>query len=216
MLVDLTQLVHKEMTVWTNYPKPEMTVMKTYEKDGCYSDKICVAIHVGTHVDVPIHFIEGTASVEEIPVGTFFGDALVLDVPVSSPDHKLNMEQFSAAIKRFGSPSVKGTTLLFATGWDRHLGNEEVYLRSCPGFSKELADHLVSLDIKAVGLDTPSLDYYKSPDYVGHKTLLGAGLVGYENLQGISKLAGKKIRFYGLPLKLKGASGSPVRAVAEL
>jgi kynurenine formamidase len=216
LYVDLTQLVHREMIVWTNYPKPDMTVMKTYEKDGCFSDKICVAIHVGTHVDVPIHFIEGAASVEEMPVETFIGDAWVLDVPVLNPDHALDMDDFAPAAKRLGSPDLKGTTLLFSTGWDRHLGNEEMYLRSCPGFSKELADHLVSLDIKAVGLDTPSLDCYKTPDYQGHKTLLGAGLVGYENLQGVSKISGRKVRFYALPLKLKGGSGSPIRAVAEV
>ena len=215
MYVDLTQLLHKDMIVWTNYPKPELSAMRTFEKEGYFSDKICVAIHTGTHVDVPIHFVPGAASVDQVPVGTFVGDALVLDVSVSSPDYQINTDDLAKALKEFGNVGVKNTTLLFATGWDQHLGNEEMYTRSCPGFSKELAEHLLSLDVKAVGLDTPSLDYYKSPDFAAHRTLLAAGMVGYENLQGISKLAGKKIRLYALPLKIKGASGSPVRAIAE-
>jgi len=215
MYLDLSQLIHKDMLVWTNNPKPELSVFKTFEKDGVLSDKLCVAIHTGTHVDVPIHFVPGTASVEQVPIETFIGDALVLDVPVSSPDYQLNKEDFTRAMKKFGNVSLKGMTLLFATGWDRHLANEEMYLRSCAGIGRELADHLVSLDVKAVGLDTPSLDYYKSPDYSTHRILLGAGMVGYENLLGITKLVDKKIKFYALPMKLKGATGSPVRAIAE-
>jgi len=216
MYVDLSQLIHRDMLVWTNYPKPEFSEMKTFEKDGYFSDKMCIAIHIGTHVDVPIHYVEGTASVEQIPIEKFFGDALVLDVPITEPDHPINREDFANGLKRFGNPDVRGLTLLFATGWDRHLADEEMYLRSCPGFSKELADELVSLGVKAVGLDTPSLDIYKTTDSMGHRTLLKGGLVGFENLAGISRLAGRKIRFYGLPLRLKGASGSPVRAIAEL
>ena len=215
MYADLSQLIHKDMLVWTNYPKPEMSDMKTFAKDGYFSDKVCMAIHIGTHVDVPIHFAPGKASVEQVPIGTFFGEAFVLDVPVSKADHQLNNDDFSSALKKLGNPSVKGSILLFATGWDRHLPDEELYLRSCPGFSKELANNLLSLGVKAVGLDTPSLDYYKSPDFGSHKILLGGGLVGFENLKGLSPLANKKVRFYGLPLYLKGASGSPIRALAE-
>jgi kynurenine formamidase len=216
LYVDLSQLIHKDMLVWTNYPQPEFSDMKTFAKDGYFSDKMCIAIHVGTHVDVPIHYVEGTASVEQMPVDTFVGDAFVLDVPVMDPDHAINSEEFDRALKALGRPGLKGATLLFATGWDKHLPDKETYLRSCPGFSKELADHLVSLGVKAVGLDTPSLDIYKTTDSPAHRTLLKAGMVGYENLQGITRLVGKKIRFYGLPLKLKGASGSPIRAIAEI
>lgn len=215
MYTDLSQLIHKDMLVWTNYPQPELTEMRSFEKDGYFSDKICMAIHVGTHVDVPIHFAPGKASVEQVPITTFFGDALVLDVPVSKLHYELNNDDFNAGMKKLGNPGVKGSILLFATGWDRHLPNDEVYLRSCPGFSKELANNLVSLGVKAVGLDTPSLDHYKSPDFGSHKILLGGGLVGFENLKGLAVLANKKVRFYGLPLYLKGASGSPIRALAE-
>lgn len=215
MYTDLSQLIHKDMLVWTNYPQPELTEMRSFEKDGYFSDKICMAIHVGTHVDVPIHFAPGKASVEQVPITTFFGDALVLDVPVSKLHYELNNDDFNAGMKKLGNPGVKGSILLFATGWDRHLPNDEMYLRSCPGFSKELANNLVSLGVKAVGLDTPSLDHYKSPDFGSHKILLGGGLVGFENLKGLAALANKKVRFYGLPLYLKGASGSPIRALAE-
>lgn len=216
MYVDLSQLIHREMVVWTDYPKPKFSDMKTFEKNGYFSDKMCIAIHVGTHVDVPIHYVEGTASVEQVPVERFYGDALVLDVPVTETNHPISLDEFKAAIRSNGNPEVKGSILLFATGWDRHLGDGELYIRNCPGFSKELADHIVSLGVKAVGMDAPSLDIYKTPDSAGHKTLLGAGLVGFENLLGVTRLVGKRIRFYGLPLKLKGASGSPVRAIAEL
>lgn len=204
------------MLVWTNYPKPEFSVMKTFEKDGVFSDKMCIAIHVGTHVDVPIHYVEGAASVEQMPVEKFVGDALVLDTPVAEPDHPLNVDDFNGGMRAFGNVDPRGMILLFATGWDRHIATEELYLRSCPGFSKELAERLVSLGVKAVGLDTPSLDIYKTRDSIGHRTLLGGGLVGFENLQGITRLTGRRVRFYGLPLNLRGASGSPIRAVAEL
>jgi len=216
LYVDLSQLIHRDMLVWTDYPKPEFSDMKTFGKDGYFSDKMCIAIHVGTHVDVPIHYVDGRASVEQVPVDRFFGDAVVLGVPVTEPDHPINIDEFDEAVRSLGRPELKGSILLFATGWERHVTNADVYVRQCPGFSKELADHLVSLDVKAVGLDAPSLDIYKTPDSAGHKTLLGAGLVGFENLQGITSLVGRRVRFYGFPLRLKGASGSPVRAVAEV
>ncbi len=216
MFFDLTQLMHKDMIVWTGYPKPEVTPIATYEKDGYSSERVCVAMHTGTHVDAPSHFGPGKATVDELAVGTFIGDAMVLGTTAPTPDYQINKDDFAKALRAFDNPDLSGATLLFATEWDRHLGNEEMYLRRCPGISKELADHLLSLNVKAVGLDTPSLDHYRSPDFVTHKTLLPAGVVGYENLLGIAQLRGKKVKFYALPLKVKGASGSPIRAVAEL
>jgi kynurenine formamidase len=216
LYIDLTQLVHKDMIVWTGYPKPEVTPIASFEKDGYSSERVCIAMHTGTHVDAPAHFAPGKASIDEVEVGTFMGDAFVLDTPAPNPDYQVNRDDFDHAVRVFGGVDLRGATLLFATGWDRHLGDEEMYLRRCPGISKELADHLVTLGVKAVGLDTPSLDHYKSPDFATHKTLLPAGMVGFENLTGIARIAGRKIKFYALPIKLKGGSGSPIRAVAEV
>jgi len=83
-----------------------------------------------------------------------------------------------------------------------------------PGLSGELAKFLIERKVSAVGLDTPSLDYGQSKDFIVHRTLLGANIPGFENVANLDQLPAKGAMVVALPTKIRGGSGAPLRIVA--
>jgi kynurenine formamidase len=113
------------------------------------------------------------------------------------------------------------------TGWGKRWPDRERYLGSdtpsdpktlhFPGFSKEAADFLVmQRKIDGVGLDTPSIDYGPSQDFIVHQIINGANLYGLENLANLDKLPPKGAILVALPIKIRGGTGGPVRVIAIL
>ena len=86
-----------------------------------------------------------------------------------------------------------------------------------PGLSEELARFLVEQrKVAAVGLDTPSLDYGQSKDFIAHRILLGGDIPGFENVAGLDQLPPKGATVVALPVKIRGGSGGPLRIVARV
>jgi hypothetical protein len=85
-----------------------------------------------------------------------------------------------------------------------------------PGLSAEAASWLMQRKVKAVGLDTPSLDFGQSKDFMAHRILLGANIPGFENVAGLEKLPAKGFSVLALPMKIGEGSGAPLRIVACL
>ena len=94
-------------------------------------------------------------------------------------------------------------------------GPEAVAKLHFPGLSGELAQFLVTeRKVAAVGLDTPSLDYGQSKDFIVHRILLGANIPGFENVANLEQLPPRGAMVVALPIKIRGGSGAPLRIVA--
>jgi kynurenine formamidase len=104
-------------------------------------------------------------------------------------------------------------SIVFATGWEYNY-NSDNYINANPGLSLEAANYLSSKKINAVAIDCPSIDSGINPDFSVHKVLLKNNIIIIENLCNLAQINKKNFKLVAIPLKLHGASGSPVRALA--
>ncbi len=173
--------------------------------------------HSGTHVDAPCHFFSGADSIDAIPLDRFMGPGRCIDVTSVGPGRSVSREDIDQ-FELGDEPIQSGDIVLFHFGFDVRWGigaSGKAYGQAWPGLSGEAADLLVERGVKAVGTDAISIDASGDPSSPAHHRLLGAGIVIYENLTGLQPLVGRRVRFFGLPLRIGQGTGSPVRAWAE-
>ena len=105
------------------------------------------------------------------------------------------------------------STIIFATGWNKNLLKKS-YFEKNPGLSIDAAKYLASKKINLVGIDSPNIDLGKNSSFPAHHVLLKKDILILENLCNLGKISRTHFKLVVLPLKLKGATGSPVRAIA--
>ena len=105
------------------------------------------------------------------------------------------------------------SSVVFQTGWQRNL-QKKYYFTKNPGLSVSAAKYLASKKIGLVGIDSPSIDLGKDSKFSVHQIFAKKGMLIVENLTNLDKIKSSKFHLVVLPLKLKNATGSPVRAIA--
>jgi kynurenine formamidase len=185
--------------------------------------------HGGTHLDAPIHFAEGRASVDELTLPRLIGPAVVIDVRQAcerDADYRVTVNDLTAWEKNNGQIPASAIVLIH-TGWGRFWPDKKRYLGTdkpgdtanlhFPGFSREAAELLAQQrQIDAVGIDTPSIDYGPSKDFIAHQILNGANIYGLENVAHLERVPPTGATIIALPMKIKGGTGGPVRILALL
>lgn len=185
--------------------------------------------HGGTHIDSPIHFGKGQATTDEIPLSRLIGPAVVIDISQAcekDPDYRLSVMDIASWEKSHGSVP-DGAIVLVRTGWGRFWPDKKRYLGSdtpgdtahlhFPGFSREAAEFLVTKrKINGVGIDTASMDYGPSKDFIAHQIINGANLYGLENVAHLEQVPATGATLVALPMKIKGGTGAPTRIIAIL
>ena len=185
--------------------------------------------HVGTHLDAPFHFAEGKWTTEQIPLGRLIGPGIVIDMrrqAEKDADYMVHVNDIRAWEKIHGRvPS--DAILLIRSGWGKFWGYRKRYFGTdapgdtdnlhFPGLSKQAAEFLVKeRRVKAVGIDTPSIDHGPSKDFVTHQILGAANLAIFENVAALERVPNKGATVYAIPMKIKGGSGAPLRIFAIL
>lgn len=199
-VVDLTRPMVSGMPVWPGDPEVTFAPAFTNWKDGFGVTKLAFGSHAGTHMDAPAHVLAGGRTLDELPPETFVGSAAVVDGFPGLDD----LEQYRGV-----------DYLLFSTGWETKWGEPE-YFTGYPVPPTVILERLIHMDVKGVGIDTPSPDGVEASALPHHRLLLGAGVVVLENLRGLEPLRGRRFPFCALPLLYEGADGGPVRAMAFL
>lgn len=193
------------------------------------SNNYSASEHGGTHVDAPIHFAEGKWTLDEIPFEQMMGPAVVIDVRQAAsenPDYLVNMGDFIDWEEENGEIPEGAMVLLF-TGHGKFWPDAEKYMGTAergadavaklhfPGLSPEAAEWLIdNRSIGAVGLDTPSIDYGQSQDFMSHQVLLSSNIPVLENVANLDRLPATGAWVMALPMKIKGGSGGPVMIAA--
>jgi len=202
------------------------------EKGYYYSAyKYSAAEHGGTHIDAPVHFAKGRNTLDEIPLQQLLGPAIVVDVTrqcATNPDYQITSENFQNWEKQNGRIPA-GTIVLLRTGFGKYYPDRKSYLGTdergaaavakmhFPGLHPEAARWLTqNRAIKAIGLDTASIDYGQSTLFESHRTLFDKNIPAFENVANLDKLPSKGFSVIALPMKIKGGSGGPLRIVAIL
>jgi kynurenine formamidase len=185
--------------------------------------------HVGTHLDAPFHFAEGKWTTEQIPLDRTIGAGVVITIrrqAEKDPDYVLMVSDLRAWEKRHGRISA-GAIVLIHTGWGKYWGDRKRYFGTeepgnvtdlhFPGVSNEAAEFLAKQrKVKAVGIDTPSIDHGPSRDFIAHQVFGAANVPIFENVAALDRLPAKGATIFALPMKIKGGSGAPLRIFALL
>lgn len=205
-VVDLSHAMHTGMPV---YPGDEpVNVRRTHfvNRDGFAQTVVSTNTHAGTHVDVAAHLHADAPGLDSLGPDNFTGwgavvDCTDLDSPYIDQPRLAHLARVEAL-----------DFVLLMTDWDRHWKTDR-YFTDFPTLTDTACRFLGGLDLKGVGLDTPSPDPVASADLPAHRTLLDHGLVIVENLCNLKGLPDEGFIFSCLPLRIRDAEACPVRAV---
>jgi len=231
-MVDLTHPFDQQTIYWpTARPFTLSPVAHGVTTGGWWyaANDFCAAEHGGTHLDAPIHFAEGRWTADQIPLDRLVGPAVVVDVAAKAArdaDALLTRADVEAAERASGRIPDEAVVLV-RTGWSARWPDKKRYLGTdAPGDTAHL--HFPGVDgdaaawltttrhIRAVGIDTASIDRGASTDFRAHRAFANANVPIFENLDGLDGLPGRGATFVGLPMKIGGGSGGPLRAIALL
>ena len=187
--------------------------------------------HGGTHIDAPVHFAKGRNSADQIPLEQLMGPGIVVDVTKQcekNPDYLITESDFNNWEQRHGKIAA-GTIVLLRTGFGKFYPDRKKYLGTdergaaavpklhFPGLHPDAARWLTqNRRIKAIGLDTASIDYGQSKLFESHRTLFAEDIPAFENVANLDKLPNKGFSVIALPMKIKGGSGGPLRIIAVI
>jgi kynurenine formamidase len=223
-IFDLTHTLSPKMPVVPSFQPMRYVPLFSISKDGFQCGEITLNEHTGTHMDAPVHFVDGAMTVDRIPVDRFFAPLVVISIAdrvQKDPDTAVTPEDIQIWERRHGKVPP-GAFVAMHSGWDAKIGDSASFLNRdakgtshTPGFSGEAAAFLTKeRDIVGVGVDTLSLDLGTSTGAPAHLGFLGAGKYGIEviaNLAGVPASGATVI--VGGPKHLAG-TGGPVRLFA--
>src|SRR5246500_1598344 len=223
-VVDLSYAIDDKLVPWPGDKRWfEAEVNATVEKNRYFPRSFWMLEHYGTHLDAPIHFPPGKATVDQIPAKQFFGPAVVLDVraeAAKNADFQVPAARVEEWEKQHGR-IAEGAIVLLRTGWASRWPDAKKYRNQdtqgkmhFPGFSVEAAKLVISRRVSGIGCDTLSADYGASEDFAVHHLVLGAGLYHLENLADLSEVPEAGAFLVVAPIKLEGGSGGAVRVLA--
>lgn len=214
MLIDLSVPIREGMPKIPILPEVVVKPLRRRDQgDPLEIREVRMATHVGTHLDAPSHRILGGTTIEQIPLETVCGSAVVIPVQGRAGE-PITLEE----LKKTGMPVEHDDIVLIYTGWDRHYAQEAYH--DNPYLSNELAQYLVNCGVKMVGIDAVTVDMptHRRPpdfDYPVHQELLGHGVLILENLTNLGVISGKRVQLWAFPLKIEGSDAAHVRVVAE-
>lgn len=209
--VDLTLTISQKIPTFPGSPLPLFIPWSDLKKDGYNLEMLFLSSHTGTHIDAPFHFVRGGKKIHQIDPGRFLRDATMIRIR-AKPGCTITRSDITSYEKRFGT-IAEGSTVVFATGWNEMPQRKDFFEKN-PGLSESAARYLVSLNTNLVGIDSPSIDVGSDRKFSVHHVLLKNDVLILENLCNLHKIKRQHFKLAALPLKMHGATGSPVRAVA--
>jgi kynurenine formamidase len=231
--IDLTYSFDAQTLYWPNNPAGFKldTQVNGITPAGFYysSNAFSAPEHGGTHLDAPIHFAKGRETADQIPLTKLTGSAVIIDVSenaLTNADYLISVKD----IENWESKNGKipdSSIVLFSTGYGRYYPDAKKYFGTdekgasaipklhFPGIDPAAAEWLsTQRKVKAVGLDTPSIDYGQSKDFKTHQVFLGKNIPAFENVANLDQVPRKGAYVVALPMKIKNGTGGPLRIIA--
>jgi kynurenine formamidase len=210
-VIDLTLTVSNKIPTFPGSPQPNFIPWENIKEDGYNLELLFLSTHTGTHMDAPHHFLEKGAKIHEISLKKLVSEAVLIQSRKKSNESitKTDIQKFE---KKYGE--IDGlSSVIFLTGWQKNL-QKKYYFTKNPGLAVSAAKYLASKKISLVGIDSPSIDLGTDSKFSVHQIFAKKGMLIVENLANLDKIKSSTFHLVVLPLKLKNATGSPVRAVA--
>jgi arylformamidase len=198
---DVSVVLRPDMPVWPGEPGFEIErIHSIREGAGANVSVIRAGCHTGTHIDAPLHFIDGGKSIEQLSLDLFIGRARIFSMDVQSCIDRSDLE--SIGIR-------EGDRVLFKTS-NSGLWEWNAFRTDFVYITEDAASHLVEVGVRTVGIDYLSVEKYGLDHAPAHHILLGAGIGVIEGLDLRGVDAGE-YELVCLPLKLQGSDGAPAR-----
>jgi kynurenine formamidase len=177
--------------------------------------------HVGTHVDSLCHYDPrpGAPCMAELPLDMFMTEAVCIDVSHVTFNTFITVDDLKNGLKKANLTIKKGDTFLY---WQNYYArkHEPNWLHEFAGLNWEAAQWLADQGVINIGCECASIDnalampFDANPAFPAHRTCRDRGMLNTENLANLEAVVGKRFLYIGLPLKLRGGTGCPIRAVA--
>jgi arylformamidase len=201
--IDISLPIREGMIVYEGDPDISVRPALSLERgDPANVSTLRLGSHTGTHMDAPLHFINGAAGIDALALDTLIGPALVAETDAErliEPGHlaRLPLDRHTRVIFKTRNSSL----------WDRASFAREYVALSLDG-----ARLLIERGVKLIGIDYLSVEAFGAAGHPVHKLLLGAGMVILEGLD-LRRVTPGPYELYCLPLRIAGGDGSPCRAV---
>lgn len=221
-VIDLSQPLNRSAQVHPFFNPPQIVrelIHADYAPDqpSFNAELIITSNHAATHVDAFGHYdrTAGAAAIAEMPLETFCGPALCIDVRgYGAKGHNVTPDEVEDALAKAEGGLERGDILLFCTDHFNQTAGTPAFLDGFSGVAPETVGWMADHGVKIFGVETISPDLvYEYDDYRTHRACAEHGITHYENLNNLAEVAGQRLEFYGFPLRLEVAYGSPVRAV---
>lgn len=201
-LIDLTHTIVNGLPV---YPGDGATVLqqtKFIDKDAYNNHRLEISVHAGTHIDSPMHFLDTSKYISQLPLDSFIGEGCLIDV---RGQNEIDMkEEYRSLVK-------EGSIVLLYSGFDKMFGQEEYY-NNHPVLMMRFAEFLADKRVKIVGMDFISPDRYP---FEIHKKLFSSNVLIIENLTNMEQLQNLEgFEVIAFPLKID-ADSSILRVIAK-
>ncbi|MDM5153193.1 cyclase family protein [Bacillus sp. DX1.1] len=207
-VIDLSQTFENNMSQFPGTPPIHLEPITSVEETGFQVTDFHSVVHVGTHCDAPAHFISGATTIDQLPLDQFVGEAILIDV-THVQERKLSKEVLRDVEVK------EGDIVIFHSNLSKKW-NTEAYAEEAFSLSEELAEELVRLQVKSVGLDFISPDEVTTETSPIHHILLGNDIYLIENLTNLDAIGKQRFFFSAAPLKIKNSDGAFARAFAVI
>ena len=213
-ILDLSQPLYHNCPGFMEYEMTDVRYETIYPKHGYTSETIKMNSHTATHADAPFHFLPDGQTIDEVPVENYQGEAVPVDLFGIAPHTPIGVSH----LKPYEQKIRPGDIVLLCTGWSAKRGLNSDYCAEWPFLSVEGAQWLLDKGVKGIGIDTLSMGGPGEGEGAPtHKLLLGHNIWLAEELNLTRELFTSERWYVSVyPLKLKGFSGAPARAVAML
>ncbi len=204
-IIDISVPLYPDMPVWPGSAGIQLTQTSRLDKgDGVNNSKLICDVHIGTHIDAPLHYITDGKSIEQLKLEDLIGPAVVAYLPEAEIITKNVLEDLSLPVGTRRLLLRTRNSSLWETGSHRFQTN---YV----ALTQDAAQWIVDHDISLIGVDYLSVQRY-GEDSRTHEILLSAGVIIVEGLN-LARVESGMYELICLPLKLVGSEGAPVRAV---
>lgn len=202
------------MTVWNDHSEKKVAGSTTFTSKAL---SLAMSDHAGTHVDAPVHFDPrpGALSIDQVPLEKFYTEAICLDLGHVPLRHAVTVAEMEAALAASGERIKPRDTVLIWMATNERLLGTPGYLHDFPGLSLAAVHWLADHGIGMFGVEAISPAPEGEPNFQAHLACAERGITHMECLANLDKLIGRgRFRFIGFPLKIRGGTASPIRAVA--
>jgi len=202
--IDLSQTIDVHTPMYPGETPTKLWREKDLHVDGHVAYRLESGLHVATHIDMPMHFVDDARTCADFALDCFVGRGVVLDVRGENPIRR--KPHYDGLIRR-------GDVVLLYTGHDALFKSDpQKYYTQHPIVDMDFVAYLAEKQIKILGVDCCSPDY---PPYDAHKVLLARGIFIMENLTNLARLLDlDAFEVFAFPLKI-AAEGSFIRAAAR-